>query len=361
MSITKEKQMLYFYTTRSEKPYAYNINTLEFFGLLGKPIKKVPTEVMYEIRNNQENNNVVKMLSYLTYDCVYKNRCFNTTDAVVVKKLQFADRLQSVGYSFHQDDIRYIVNNTDVLNFLEKHFKKFVKYVAENRNNTINDFYQHLSKTMFFEENHIVIDEHFTQNMADFLYANCRNDNVLSHHCSDIVYLFKNGVYDFLYNVSTRNITSVLRTYFNYLDNLEWKITGNNFIRSFVEAKRAYELRKYEFDNKKIAEHQNGKINALSFEDDTFIVIVPMTSQEIITEGENQHNCVGRLYLPKVISKDTHIVFVRKKSDPMQSYVTCEVNNRGCIVQYLTTYNCRPDAQASEFRAKYQEHLTANW
>lgn len=54
----------------------------------------------------------------------------------------------------------------------------------------------------------------------------------------------------------------------------------------------------------------------------------------------------------------THVVFIRKKSDIDTPYITCEVNNCGNIIQYLTRFNRYvEDDNAMAFKIAYQEFL----
>lgn len=96
----------------------------------------------------------------------------------------------------------------------------------------------------------------------------------------------------------------------------------------------------------------------LFFEDDNYIVLIPTTADEFKREADYQHNCVFRVYYPKVLDCETHVVFIRKKSDIDTSYITCEVNNEGKIIQYLGRYNKLPKEESiREFYLSYKRYL----
>lgn len=96
----------------------------------------------------------------------------------------------------------------------------------------------------------------------------------------------------------------------------------------------------------------------LFYEDDIFSVVIPTTAKEFQEEADNQHNCVFRLYYSRVHDKLTHIVFIRRKNNLDKSYITCEVSNKGEIVQYLAKYNNDvEDKDALAFRQNYQNYL----
>lgn len=100
----------------------------------------------------------------------------------------------------------------------------------------------------------------------------------------------------------------------------------------------------------------------LFFENDDFTVLIPTTAAEFIAEADYQHNCVFRTYFPYVQKSKTHIVFIRKKEDINTPYITCEINNNGKIIQYLTKYN-KPITKNDDFNflAEYQEFLHTNF
>ncbi len=96
----------------------------------------------------------------------------------------------------------------------------------------------------------------------------------------------------------------------------------------------------------------------LFFEDENFTILIPTTADEFKKEADYQQNCVFRMYYPKVKDCETHVVFIRRKSDIDTPYITCEVNNRGGIVQYLTRFNNSvTDDDAKAFKIAYQAYL----
>lgn len=96
----------------------------------------------------------------------------------------------------------------------------------------------------------------------------------------------------------------------------------------------------------------------LFYEDDIFSVIVPTTAKEFQEEADSQQNCVFRLYYPRVRDKLTHIVFIRRKNNLDKSYITCEVSNKGRIIQYLAKRNNDvQDKDALTFQQNYQNYL----
>lgn len=108
------------------------------------------------------------------------------------------------------------------------------------------------------------------------------------------------------------------------------------------------------------------QLNAnLAFEDNNFVVLVPTVAKEFEAEADYQSNCVYRAYYPKVLKHETHIVFIRHKTEPEKPYITCEVNNDGEIVQYLTRFNnCvdwKTDELGFQFQAIYANYLSEHF
>ena len=99
----------------------------------------------------------------------------------------------------------------------------------------------------------------------------------------------------------------------------------------------------------------------LYFENEEFIVRPLICRKDFHDEAEAQGNCVERMYMDYVYNNRTHVVVVRKKSNPNESFITCEVNLDGRINQYLYAYN-RYVHGGSEYAFKllYQEHLTSS-
>ena len=99
----------------------------------------------------------------------------------------------------------------------------------------------------------------------------------------------------------------------------------------------------------------------LYFENDEYIVRPLISRADFHNEGEAQQNCVERVYMGSVDNGATHVVVVRKKANPNDSYITCEVNNTGVIIQYLYRFNQIVDNQSDkDFRCIYQEHLLSS-
>lgn len=363
--ITKDRNLLSIrlYETQTT-PYVLDINTGIFLGQQGKPIKTTPKywrDNLSRTARNVDDNHPLRNIVYALYVVAECSRNVTTVfrdRADWLKMLRLSDRFQSIGYTMSYDSVSGL-RHADIS---DGDFKAFAKYLKDHPNTTYSEWETIVSLDKWCTEHHLTIDEHFTRPMAEMLYA--RRSTIDDNNMRWYAYYLARGLYDF--GGFTQNRGSVMgwiRTYLEKVRAMGQEPQKGDFIRLYTDAVRTYELRKIEFDNRAIAEHQNSKLHALQFEDDNFIVRVPMTSAEVIDEGVAQSNCVGRLYLPLLIDHSTHIVFVRRKSDPETSYITCEVSNNGSIGQYFLRYNTYVDRHTPEyeFRQKYQNFLRENW
>ena len=109
--------------------------------------------------------------------------------------------------------------------------------------------------------------------------------------------------------------------------------------------------------NEKIEKNNNKQF--LNFQFGDFFARPLLTREDFHKEGEAQSNCVERLYMEKVANGQTYIVIVRANNAPEKSLVTCEVDLRGNIRQYLGFANSTVTNEAlREFRRKYSKHLS---
>lgn len=81
--------------------------------------------------------------------------------------------------------------------------------------------------------------------------------------------------------------------------------------------------------------------------------------EDLLKEGCAQHNCVYSCYTEKYLDRKTDILFVRKQSDPDQSYVTVEFKN-GAVIQCRADHNRPAPPDVQEFMQAWLAHLKSN-
>ena len=87
------------------------------------------------------------------------------------------------------------------------------------------------------------------------------------------------------------------------------------------------------------------------------LVKVPENVFEIKQEGIRLANCIGRLYSDQIINGDTFIFFIRRVSDPEDSYFAMEYKE-GKIQQIHGYANCNANNEITEFCNKFGSFLS---
>lgn len=95
------------------------------------------------------------------------------------------------------------------------------------------------------------------------------------------------------------------------------------------------------------------KYQGLTYEDDTYCIVVPESSEDLRLEGRALSHCVGT-YVSRVAERKTTIFFVRDKKKKDTSLYTLEVCN-GAMVQFKGKFNCQPSKDAKAFAETFIE------
>ena len=340
MNIVKEKNLVKFHIEGKARPYIIDLNKGAIYGLRGIEIQNIPPAIYKTYIPAEERTSVLNLVREQ-----YTPRQYSALYA-------FADKLDGIGYHAPAWELRQINRQLDEIDF-----KKLSKYLRETEDASLDQYMRVYAKEIWRENKGLRIDDHFTEQMAEFLYDNFRTQS--KEVLSIFAYYLSRGLWEFC---SDRwSCHTYLDRYLTYMNCLEWKMEKNDFFRSYINARRAYEVNRDKMMNKGINAYQQEHLKALTFEDDTFEVIIPTTNEELIAEGESQHNCVGG-YGNSIIERRKNVVFIRRKSNPTKSYITCDICSDGSINQYLAPYNRRPeDADAIAFKSLFQSHLYENW
>ena len=102
---------------------------------------------------------------------------------------------------------------------------------------------------------------------------------------------------------------------------------------------------------KKLATNSDDEDNEV-FEEDEFLILLPVESDDLYREGSAMHNCV-RSYTNAVCRGITRIVFLRKKDEPGKSLGTIEVSSNNHLVQAKAFANGHLGRQAQLFVRKW--------
>lgn len=345
-TITKEKNILVIIGDKTQRRYTFDINTGVLYGCSGKALKIKPSEVKsFSIDGSPIFAAYHFLLERFTTTHISSNACCK-------KYLAFADTLTSLGYTTNNISAWEMWYFNNVIYSGQETLKEVLKFCKKEKEAgniiTYNKYIEEKIKKEFERE---IQKYNLTEQEKELLNFLLRRENiemkisVIVSYLKFLIPFYGNDWYD---------IERKLADYVNMCEDLKWEPKKGDFGSLYVQVKLTYELNKEKIEKEKLEKNQPKK---LFFEDENFTVVIPVTGEEFKAEAEAQSNCVYRTYLPQVFSGRTNIVFIRKKTDVENSYITCEIHN-GNIVQYLTKYNHYVrDNEAIEFKKKYQAYL----
>lgn len=342
--IKKNKGMIEFWIDGKAKPYILDINKGQLLGLRGSALQTIPSAV----------RSLAGRTSTTVCRLVYNGYRLNGNTNLYLT----ADKLDSIGYAASVWELSNHIKALQNVDF--RKLARFIKTEMENGNqhHLIDEYIQKAYKEEWLAKVGLRVEGQLTEEMVDLIYNNWREETPRT--IKALAYCLSRGLYEFFAgdNWGLRNkVNNIL----GWLKDLGWELEKEDFYRQYINARRAYTAKADEINNRKMSEYQEYHKNALTFETDTHIVIVPTTIEELRNEGKAQGNCVGG-YGSAIGNKERNVVFIRRKSAPNRAYITCDITRSGTINQYLIAHNCYThNEQDLEFKRLYQTHLYANW
>lgn len=103
-------------------------------------------------------------------------------------------------------------------------------------------------------------------------------------------------------------------------------------------------------------ELNQNEMKKFEYENETYKVIVPLMSSEIIDEAHQQQHCVAS-YVDRVARGDTHIVFIRKTEKPEESVLTVEINTNDEVCQVRGFMNRQYTKEEYDFMKEWVEKV----
>ena len=350
---TKERNIITFVIDGVNGNYKFDLSNGQFIGLKGTPVKtcQKKTEIrrMFQSSKNYHGgwSNLERVL-YNMFDYGYTSYYHR-----FLNMLKGAERLDAIDFTGN-------IWNIDEYEYINANFAYLNKYLQEELNGEQSDFRTHnfILYVEFAKAKKELgglaeqITPEMYRKMKDYI------PNLTKEEWAIAVYYLVRGKYWEYEHGDCRNLVNYINTC-RAMEKEPQKV--NNFMREYCETKKEYELRKTEFDNKKIRNNYELHKSAFEFEYGNFVVVLPQTAQDIIDEGVNMHHCVGG-YVGRVVENNTYIVFIRHKDTPTECYLTCQVGLDGNIGQYYLAYDrIIRSAEDIEFKNAFQNHLKANW
>ena len=344
--IEKDKNLYKFYVDGKAQPYVLDVNTGSLLGLRGTALSTIPPLVkkLLNERWYQQDFTATSVLRLMYNDYRPQNHA---------KLYVLADKLDAIGYTASVWELSKAMPH-----IADIQFKDLAKWLKENEGSDVREYLSIRMKDVWCAKMGLRADEHLTQPMIDWLYGQMNDNRYSKEDIQCFAYFISRGAWDFF---SSRGyMRNCLRDLWNWCHMMDKPMEKSDFYRQYINAKRTYEANKNAMLDKGIRKNQLAR-PALAFEDDIFEVIIPTTNAELVTEGENQHNCVGG-YGQRIAEGNRYVVFIRRKADPTKAYITCDIYTDGTINQYLTKYNYGASADdAKAFKRAYQEHLSTHW
>lgn len=343
----KERNLVIISLDNTTGDYRLDINTGVFYGIKGNPVKTCPrrSEIrsLFPYYRSDNGNN----LGYILH-CMFDNNGNTATYANYVEVMQAADKVDAIGVGLlclHEEQYVYLGN----------HIKALSVYIKEHDTFTYREF----KAWCEFEEAKKKLGS-----LADLLTAEMYSAIVSERADLSIeeigvcAYYLGRGKYWEYHGGSVRNLIHYIEMC-RLMEQAPQKV--NNFMREYCETRKTYELRKVEFDNEKMALNYSKHSKAWEFEYGDYKVFIPTTAQDIVTEGQRMHHCVGS-YVNRVLENDCYICFIRHKDTPDTPYITCQVYTNGEIGQYFLAYDHYISSDRDKaFKSAFAEYLAEVW
>ena len=331
----------------------WNILTNEYTGVKGTIVQRKPRAFL---------DNEWEMPDYVRAALRLIN-CYNNSKIApyTPHKAQRLESLISLGIEVYHSSGTWSLLETDDT----KLSKQFVDYLKENYNgrysvSAINDYN--------FYCNHINLFSGLNEQecaWAKDLYLRLRNLNEESTEKMPEAYcesMIRQTIREKLHvHHSYYDISSIIyKVYIRSIEMGDVATPFKNILTYYAIHRVLYEdWRNNNYDA--LLKLYNDK-PWLYYENDTFIAYPLLTRKDFHNEAHEQSNCVERMYMEPTSEGKTHVVVIRLKENPTESFITCEVDNRGFILQYLYSHNrnVTSNSPAGQFRKEYSAHLKAN-
>ena len=342
MEIVKDKNILMI-SQEAGKAYKIDLSTLTMYGITGRLLKNLPkplqdsdTQYLLSVSSGIEARLAFAVVQACENSLLFHNR------ERTIQALSLFERFLAVDLKPNSLlDIYYHIDSFANV----KLDGELIAYAIKEHNGKINKDVLTAYNMRAFREKYPLDDSQYQQIMCIY---DCTNSMEFTE------FMAVNVLYRFVEEID--NWRNYACKFFQMAKDLEkdWrkeKFMFDAYCRYSVEH-RAWQDKEID---RKIMLHYNEK---LAFENDTFMVVIPKTGQEIRQEGRSNRNCVSS-YVNSVADNQTIIVFVRYKNNPEKSFITCEIRpNTLRIVQFLEKFNYSPCKEALRFKQEYQNYLS---
>lgn len=333
----------YFYDVKKEKSIATFYYTTDYSS---------DDSVTIDFSNGEVRNNGVKINSFISFcenntfyaDFHEKNNCFNNCIRHIFRKNHF--HIANMNWSVLSVEDRLIV--------LEKYWNYFdiidpTVVLPDHIDNNFAIWCRNIHKR-FSEENYTIYK--YLQKVKQETSGNDakRLENILKVVDLNAFKLImendelKRAIFSII-TISNKNFETWREDLYIILS----KAIDNDLdLVSILDVTKSVEKNRTivnnfvnEIEKKKIANNLQ-KLNALEeiIKDEKYCVVVPQNVEDLANEGQQQNNCVGTYYNEEIADGEQYIYFIREKSNPTKSFITCRFSE--CddeTVEYRTRFN----------------------
>lgn len=353
MNFVKERNLIvcYDYDMRLG---AWNITTGMFIGKSGRPIKSIPScfaysnlPQVYSMRDYIDANTSIYLGGMIRLFRDWKATYQWNYNEVIGARFEQLISLNLIPYDrsiFNRD----LILTKDVVNHLKEEARGI--YATHEVNNFLAKTRHQAYLNTIPKWAHEVFIHLITDGGLPSDYIKTALNRALKEHIG--AYAGEEGSYS-----AKNEMVKVIRGYYTLSMAMYGKVEVTpNFLSKY--AILCYIESEYKKAHYNDVLKQNNDLPWLYYENDNFIVRPIVTKEAFHDEATAQSNCVERMYMERVYNKQTHVVTVRRKADPENAFITCEVDNNGQIIQYLARFNRQPTGtDAIKFRTEYQAHL----
>ena len=344
MEFTKERNFIVAYNNGAMCG-KWDISTGGFIGKSNKPVKNIPSAFTYN--NLTVDNLFAKAINFYRINC-------DGLDIYSEKRAQRFEAMLSVGI---------LPNTRFELDSTAKLTKDLVTYIKTNCDGIYSSRF--VDEYNFFKKNNIPADFpswaiQLVKNLAmqnnnsipfDYIIAVTRR--LVNENANDI----NDSMDDYDYSYWRINLEKLVTYYYKMNMAMYNKVqVPHNFLTAYAQTMHLYKQYMQENYNKILAKNNDKPF--LYFQSGEYEARPILSREDFHREAEAQHNCVERLYMPKVVNGETYIVTVRNINAPDTPLITCEVSLSGKIVQYLACCNRNvTDPAQKQFYKEFQNHL----
>jgi hypothetical protein len=358
MKIEKEKQNIYFYREDGRR-YRLDLNNGVMHSLKDEPMVSRPkiltASVMYDItRDNNHSLLIRAVVETIRQSGKEAIKVVAEMTPIITQYYDEKNITPSSIYALYENirDNRYMEYSAKSLSNILKKAKEDGYTVNENgvwvdpdnRNLWSNglytiyrNYYEKLCLVRELELWGISPNENFSIEMATDLRAILRNNRTFAKLTDDRkrIYgqwfkaMYCKGYWDIRTATGT---TSVVNMSYCIEYVVKWcEAMGinpektNNPFRYIGELGKSYELYREEKSAELFAKRYAIIKGLDELKTDKLCVVFPKSANEVVIEGQRQHNCVGG-YVDSIENGNSLVIFVRKIDAEDTNYITCDIS-----------------------------------